>query len=126
MGTKIYSFSLMIIFSLNIFGQVYDHNHSLCGTSTLGEKQEAWLSSFQQRPAYQKMEYGGSRAEKNIPLAIHIVGDDSGKGYYDLEDLFHTMCVLNDNYVQADMYFYIKGDIDYIDNSEYYDHDYSA
>ena len=126
MGTKIYSFSLMILFSLNIFGQVYDHNHSLCGTSTLGEKQEAWLSSFQQRPTYQKMQYGGSRAEKTIPLAIHIVGDDSGKGYYDLEDLFHTMCVLNDNYVQADMYFYIKGDIEYIDNTEYYDHDYSA
>lgn len=125
MRTKLNLLLTALILQLAVLAQLHDHSNGLCGTHTLGPEQETWLRAFQQRPYYQKIQ-SRSQTLKSIPLSIHIVGDDAGDGYYDIEDLLHSMCIINQHYAQANFLFFIKGEIEYINNSEYYDHDYNA
>lgn len=62
----------------------------------------------------------------SIPLTIHIVGDNSGVGYYELDRLFPLICNLNTHFAPAEFYFYIAWPLRYINNSNYYQHDFSA
>jgi hypothetical protein len=58
-----------------------------------------------------------------VPLKVHIVGTDEGTGYLSLGTLFQNICDLNDQFAETGFYFYIYEDIDYINNTEYYNHD---
>ena len=75
------------------------------------------------------MEFGpaslGPAAERMIPIFVHIVGTDDGNGYYRLDHLFPQICRLNEAFDTTDFYFYLAG-IDYIDNSDYYDHTFTV
>lgn len=92
-----------------------------CGTK-LSQEQEEWLRHYVNN---KELYAFNNRSVQYIPLQIHIVGDDNGNGYYSLSDLFNTICRLNSDFEQTNLYFYLENDINYIDNSDYYDHDYS-
>lgn len=93
-----------------------------CGTN-MSEEQKDWLSRYQRNPELYSF---GNRSIIYVPIQIHIVGDDNGDGYYKIDDLFQTICNLNNDFSSADMYFYMDGEVNYINNSEYYDHDYNT
>jgi len=61
-----------------------------------------------------------------IPLTIHIVGNNNGGGRYQLDYLFKVLCELNTRYAPVNFYFYVKWPIRYINNSGYYEHDFSG
>lgn len=95
-----------------------------CGTSKqdLKKLQQQVYQIKQQEGPHQK------RALKDttyyIPLKAHIVGKDDGTGYYSFNRLLKAMCNLNKQMEQTNMYFYLKGGVDYIDNSDYYQHNF--
>ena len=89
-----------------------------CGTKP-SEKQLKWLKKYLKDPSLYPIT---KRSVNYVPLKIHIVGDDNGNGYYSIEDLLYSICTLNEDYEPLDIQFYIYGDIDYINNSDYYDH----
>jgi len=60
----------------------------------------------------------------SIPLSIHIVSRDNGSGRYRLDYLLTVLCELNTRYVPVGFYFYVKWPINYIQNTNYYIHDY--
>lgn len=66
----------------------------------------------------------GTAVVDTIPLSVHIVGDDNGGGYYQLTDLFKVICQLNQRFSPVGFYYYVKWPIHYINNSDYYDHNY--
>lgn len=103
----------------------HDHSHGTCGTHDQGPRLSKWLKAFQAMEHNEKMKSASRNDMLYIPLGIHIVGDDDGKGYYDIEDLTTSICNLNANYEQTNLFFFIEGEIDYINNSDYYDHDYT-
>ena len=92
-----------------------------CGTN-LTESDLVWLRNFQQNyTATDGAERGGTIY--NVPLKVHIVGTDEGSGYYSLSYLYTAVCELNERYAETGFYFYIYGDLNYINETDYYEHD---
>nr|MBS0037667.1 zinc-dependent metalloprotease [Saprospiraceae bacterium] len=58
-----------------------------------------------------------------IPIKIHIVGTDEGTDYANEDFVVQAFCILNEYFEQASIQFYIHGDINYINNTEWYDHE---
>lgn len=94
-----------------------------CGTVTSQQELQEVYDFVQHNPAaYAK----GTATVDTIPLSVHIVGDDAGNGYYPISDLLKVICQLNERYAPVNFYFYVKGPIEYINNSDYYIHNYSS
>ena len=112
--------SRIILFVIGIYmGPILcSQNIKKCST-TINKKHLAWFKSYKSDPQAFNADL---RTPKDIPLKIHIVGDDDGSGYYSIESLLATMCTLNEDYAPLNMRFYIYGDIDYINKSVYYSH----
>ncbi len=89
-----------------------------CGTS-LPPEMKAWLKNHRQSaPA-------GKQADEtvyNIPLTIHIVGNDQGSGYYKLSYLLDALCKLNEDYLAVGFHFYLFGEVNYINRTSLYEH----
>ena len=90
-----------------------------CGTPP-GKSE--WLQKYQQQP---HTIHTRSDELLYIPLTIHIVGTSEGEGYYSLDNLYPSLCTLNEDFAASNIQFYIKGDINYIDSDLYYDHSFS-
>jgi hypothetical protein len=96
---------------------------SFCG-SELSTGQKNWLNEYHNNPE----KYNASHLTRSgylVPLSIHIVGDDNGYGYYQTKHLWDLLCELNEKYAPVGFYFYIYGDIQYINNYSYFVHDFS-
>lgn len=93
---------------------------SYCGTLQT-EEDLAWLRSYQASYVPGELERGGTTYY--IPVKVHIVGNDAGTGYYNLNYLYQAFCELNEHYAATGFIFYIYGDLNYIDNTDYYEHD---
>lgn len=61
-----------------------------------------------------------------IPMQIHVVGTDEGTGHIGRDIVFRSFCNLNKDFEQANIQFYLAGDINYINNSRYYQHDFEG
>jgi len=61
-----------------------------------------------------------------IPLQVHIVGTDEGTGYMSKTAVLRSFCTLNRDFVDSDIQFFLADDFNYIDNTEFYDHDYNS
>ncbi|MEO7175708.1 MAG: T9SS type A sorting domain-containing protein [Saprospiraceae bacterium] len=107
--------ALFLITTLNLLAQS-GPVEKFCGTTP---EKVAWLKQYQLEPHTTGAQRG---AVQYIPLSIHIVGNDEGVGYFDLHKLDAAICQLNEDYVQVGFQFYIKGDIDYINNSSWFSH----
>lgn len=113
---KLLFLSLITGFAMSVRAQ-----SNYCGTHQT-EEDLAWLRSWQQTYVPEDGSRGGTTYY--IPMKVHIVGTDDGTGYYNLTYLYTTICELNEHYAATGFVFYIYGDIQYIDNSDYYEHDY--
>ncbi len=113
---KIFSIIACVCFLLPLNAQ-----SSYCGTN-FTEENLVWLRNYQKN--YIPQEEGQRGGDTYyIPVKAHIVGNDDGIGYYNLTYLYTAICELNEHYQPTGFVFYIYGDIDYIDNSDYYVHD---
>ncbi len=108
---------ILILFSQAIIS--YGQHSDFCGTT----EKSPWLIRYQNNPSAVQ-----SRNEETLylPLSIHIVGTDSGGGYFPFKSLMKALCTLNNDFTDANIQFFIEGDIDYINNSSWNDHDWAA
>ncbi len=90
-----------------------------CGTQQT-EDDLAWLRAFQASYVPGEDNRGGSTYY--IPTKVHIVGTDEGSGYYNLNYLYQAFCELNERFLETGFHYYIFGDINYIDNTDFYEH----
>lgn len=118
---KIITTSFLACASLLGFAQGSSISELGCGTVTSQEELKEIYEFVKQPMVAQK-----TTAVDTIPLTIHIVGDDNGKGYYKLDNLFKVICQLNSHYAPVNFYFSIKWPIHYINNTSYYQHDYNT
>ena len=61
-----------------------------------------------------------SRANYYIPIQIHMIGEDDGTGYADIDEVFGSVCQLNEDYTQFGVQFYIDLPIRFVNNSTIY------
>lgn len=91
-----------------------------CAT-IMPQEQIDWLTEYKKN-ALHSPQLRRSAGLYFIPVKIHIVGDNNGNGYYKIRHLLNTMCELNSQYASVGFYFYIHGDIHYMNNSAMYEH----
>ncbi len=93
-----------------------------CATVTTPQEIQA-VRSFVQYGVLSKT----TAAPDTLPITVHIVGTNTGGGYYSADNLFTVLCRLNEHYAPTGFYFGLKWPIDTINNTAYYDHaDFSA
>lgn len=106
------NFLFLSVFS---FAQTNSNLHP-CGTQ---DGKVTWLEDYQKNP----QAYSRSDDMLYMPVTIHLVGDNNGNGYFSLKNVLSSFCTLNEDFLPSNIQFFIKGDIRYIDNSSYYNHD---
>ncbi len=75
--------------------------------------------------AYQKMPDNYAKAGDTtlyVPVTIHVVGTDVGAGYFSVPEILESFCVLNEDFSESNMQFFIEGEFNYIDNTAWYNH----
>jgi hypothetical protein len=107
---------LALAFCATSYAQVQSH----CGTE-LPETARQQLRYARQQYALQPK---GQEPTRYIPIKLHIVGTDTGAGYFDAIEAYRLICELNEDYIPVGFHFYLAGDLHYIDNSSYYIHDF--
>lgn len=60
-----------------------------------------------------------------VPLKIFIVGENDGSGYSDPLEIFNALEQLNEDYLDMNIHFFVRGDIRYINNSTYNNHSFA-
>ncbi len=88
-----------------------------CGTPA---GKSDWLKDYQRNPqAYRR----GNDTTIYVPLTIHIVGNNDGEGYYTVSRLKDAFCKLNESFSEANLQFFIAGELNYLNNSDWYSHE---
>lgn len=114
---------LLVSASLSMFAvQAQTPAGGYCGTQQT-ESDLTWLRDFQANYIPGEESRGGSTYY--IPTKVHIVGNDEGSGYYNLNYLYQAFCELNERFTETGFIFYIFEDINYIDNTDFYEHNWS-
>ncbi len=57
-----------------------------------------------------------------VPLTIHLVGSDNGGSYFPQSQLLDALCRLNADFEEANIQFFVEGDIRYLPNSAWNNH----
>lgn len=89
------------------------------GCGTVGRS--LWLDKYQ---AGKIPPLAKSLETTYVPIHLTIVGEDNGGGYADPLTLLNSFAILNADFAKINVQFYIDEDIDYINSSIYYDHDF--
>lgn len=61
-----------------------------------------------------------------VPLQLHIVCQTNGGGAKSLDDIFINICEMNEAYDSLGVQFYVSGNINYINNSNYFGWEYGG
>ncbi|MEM1217947.1 MAG: zinc-dependent metalloprotease [Bacteroidota bacterium] len=80
-----------------------------------------WLVQYQQNPP----QIFVNEDTLWIPLTIHLVGENDGSGYFDTALLYQQVCALNVDFAESGLQFYVKGELRYIPNSMYNNHNFN-
>lgn len=90
-----------------------------CGTQ---DGKVAWLTEYQANPKA----ISRSADTLYLPVTIHLVGTSVGGGYFGIRNLLDAFCTLNQDFETANIQFYLEGDINYIANNTYYNHNFDT
>jgi hypothetical protein len=108
---------LSVIFcSLSIYGQETTWK-APCGTPA-GKSQ--WLKKYQRNP---QAHYRNTDTIIYVPMTVHLLGSDAGNGHFRLTNLLNAFCKLNADMAESNIQFYLEGEIDYINNSDWFSHE---
>jgi len=77
--------------------------------------QTNWLKNFQQSGL---KNLARNKNTTFVPIKAHIVGTNAGVGYYPLSHLLDAICNINQDFASTGLRFYLKGDVNYVNNSE--------
>jgi hypothetical protein len=108
-------FSLIIpVFLFSVALQAQTSTENLCGYSGKSE----WLTKYQ---AGEFAPVDKSEDILYVPAHIVILGEDDGSGYIDPISMLRAYTVLNNDFADMNIQFYIK-EIEFLNRSNYYNH----
>ncbi len=115
MNKFLFLFTFFCIAQFPLFAQT----SSYCGTTSTDMK---WLDHYVEHREQFDPEWG---VIYNIPIQVHLVAQDNGSKRMTIPNILKTLAKLNSDMEQAELRFFLKSDFDSLDNSTWYDHDYS-
>ncbi len=89
------------------------------GCATPGDYPE-WLAGY--LDSDHRFTARGSNETVYLPIVVHTLGEDNGDGHYPTLKIFESLCRLNADFEPYNIQFYLKGDIDRINRTRYYQH----
>ena len=107
-----------LLFSISLHAQEPSPGMS-CGTT---DGKVPWLVAYQANP----VSFPRSSDTLYIPVTIHLVGTNVGGGYFGIASLLDAFCTLNRDFEESGIQFYMEGEISYIPNNTYYNHDFDT
>lgn len=107
-----------LVFSLLSSLPAQDQSWPLpCGSNS---GRSPWLKAYQKQPqAFLR----SSDTIIYVPLTIHLLGTDQGSGFFSMSRLKAAFCKLNQDFEQTNIQFFIAGEINYIANSAWNNHE---
>ena len=100
--------------------QQFNELNGPCGTSGKSE----WLTQFQRSGGLRTFEK--SLNIQYLPMNVVFVGDDNGAGYIDPTAFLSSMELLNSDFRDMNIQFFISGDIKYVANSRWNEHTFTT
>lgn len=96
------------------------HDLAPCGSN---DYYSPWLRNYLKNG-------GANQARTNeviyVPVQIHVVGTDEGSGYMKYKTVMESFCKLNADFEDTNIKFFLYDELNYIDNSNYYQHDFNG
>jgi hypothetical protein len=117
MFIRYFIFALLILFATNIYAQTAVRQ---CDTAD----DFPWLNWYQGHKSEIAERGDSDTSWLYVPVSLHIVGKDDGKGYFAVDQAMRAVCDMNTRFRQAHIRFYLKpGEaLFYLDNTAWYDH----
>lgn len=110
---------LLLVLNCLMINMVSAQNREdLAPCGTLDHKSE-WLTNYQANPMAYRQNTG---VVLHIPMTLHVLGDNTGSGYFSLTNILTAFCELNEQMAQSEIQFFLAGDIHYINNSDWNSH----
>ena len=91
-------------------------NLNPCGTI---DHRSDWLKNFQRNKGLVDTR-GGEKIY--VPLSVFIVSNDDGGGEIPASALLGSLCTLNEDFLDANIEFYLQGGLKYLNRTELYNH----
>lgn len=113
---RISFFILLSIFSIALFAQ---QDLGFCGTT---EGKSEWLVQYQKHTH----QFEKSDETLNLPIQIHLVGSDNSTGFFKMDKVLKAFCTLNEDFVEANISFYMANEPHYISNTTFNNHDFGG
>ena len=109
--------NLLLLLITCISFPIFAQDLAPCGTP-IGKS--PWLKAFQQRP---QLYFKQQDTLLYIPITIHSVADDDGSGHFGTANLLDALCTLNADFAAANIQFYLAGEIQLINKSDFNEHE---
>ncbi len=117
---KIHAFLFFTLCILSTIPAKAQHSQGYCGTQGTDMK---WLNHYVQHRNLYNPEWG---TIMYLPLQVHLVADSMGKRRMSIPTILQTLHKVNQDMQQAEIRFYLYRDFDNIDNTTWFNHDYSG
>ena len=107
-----------LIFILFLFQNIllFAQAEKGCGTKPLRSE---WLKKYQQNP--QSVDSRGGEMIF-VPMTIHLLGNDNGSGFYNLSSFLDDLCILNKDFEQANIQFFLNAAPRYVKSTKWNNH----
>ncbi|MCO6487653.1 MAG: zinc-dependent metalloprotease [Phaeodactylibacter sp.] len=117
MKRPLLSFIFLLGVSQLLHAQISKSDLQPCGSPP---GKSAWLKRYQQNPqAYTR----SMDTTLYVPLTIHLLAQDNGNGYFSQSQLLDALCRLNSDFGEANIQFFVEGEVNYLPNSGWNNHE---
>ncbi len=108
----------MIVIVILSYSAIAQENFSTTPCGSI-QGRSAWLKKYQKNPQLQR---AFSDTILYVPISLHLLGTDVGLGYYSKFKTLDALCQLNADFQQANIQFFLEGDIRKVNNTAWYNH----
>lgn len=91
-----------------------------CGTGSAPASTLRWIEGLHTSGVLNDLATEQVQSTVFLPIKAHFIGNDAGAGRYTLEQLSRNLCELNNHYRNTGIQFFLRGDINYINSSAWY------
>lgn len=109
---------LLFCFSIGLYSCIWGQTElNPCGTVAT---KSAWLKKYQKNPkAYAK----NFNDMLYVPMTIHVLGSDNATTFFKVSKILNGLCGLNRDFEEANIQFYIDGEIRFVASTQWNSHD---
>ncbi len=112
--------ALLLILAASTQLGIAQQSTEWCGTGDAPQENLDYIRMLRDNGVFDQLDIEQVQNTIFVPLKIFIFGNDNGQGYYRLDNLMTNIKEMNEKFKPHNIQFFLRGDIDYINNSALY------